>query len=146
MGSIPKINSAFQKSIPIPNCQFQFQICLILGKGKNKIQLILTVLFVLETMCAQSNLITYDYKIYYFSSNASVCVCAVCVCVRCGVCVWCGACVCQVCYKNYMYFLLRHVSWIFANQRFCTAVESWVVNLSFEQFPVYISCGIIDIS
>ena len=45
-----------------------------------------------------------------------------------------------------MYFLLRHFSWIFANQTFWTALDSWVVNLSFEQFPpVYISCGIIEI-
>ena len=31
-------------------------------------------------------------------------------------------------------------TWIFANQTFWTALDSWVVNLS------YISCGIIDIS
>ena len=35
----------------------------------------------------------------------------------------------------------------FANQTFWTALASWVVNLSFEQFPpVYIPVGIFDIS
>ena len=39
------------------------------------------------------------------------------------------------------------LSWIFANQTFWTAFDSWVINLSFEQFPpVYISCRTIDIS
>ena len=38
-----------------------------------------------------------------------------------------------------MYFQLQHLSWIFANQTFWTALDSWGVNLSSEQFPLFIS-------